>query len=146
MKKSLLVVGLFLSAVCLGGCLVIVSEERKGPERPPVCLPADETIAEIDAVGKLSFDQNRQEGYKRIAEREGLSEGAQVYLVEAILDKLSFDNAKEDLLLTLINNPSFSSAGKQAILEGLDKLAFENTKQKILKAISERETLGRTQG
>lgn len=139
MKKSLLAVGLFVSAVCLAGCLVIFSEETRGPDEPPVCAPIDETIAEIDAVSKLSFDSDRQQGYKRIAERTELSPDAQIYLVEAVFEKLSFDNAKEEVLLTLIENPSFCRAAEQAILEGLDRLAFENSKKKILKAIGERK-------
>lgn len=139
MKKSLLVVGLFVSAVCLAGCLVIVSEETRGQDGQPVCAPADETIAEIDAVSKLSFDSDRKQGYKRIAERAELSADAQVYLVEAVFEKLSFDNAKEEVILTLIENPSFCSAAERAILERLDRLAFEDNKKKILKAISERK-------
>ena len=139
MKKGLLAVGLFVSAACLTGCLVIVSEETRGRDGPPVCAPADETIAEIDAVSKLSFDSDRKQGYKRIAERTELRADAQVYLVEAVFEKLSFDNAKEEVLLTLIGNPSFCRAAEQAILEGLDRLAFENSKKRILKAISERK-------
>ena len=139
MNKSLLVVGLFVSAIYLGGCIVIVDEETRDPSRPGAYSPDDETIAEIDAVGKLSFDSDRKQGYKRIAAREGLSAEAQVHLVEAALGRLSFDNAKESVLLTLIANPDFSSAAERTILDKLDKLAFASSKKRILKAISDRK-------
>ena len=142
MNRSLLVVGLLVSAICLGGCIFIVDEETRGPNRPRTYSPDDETIAEIDAVGKLSFDSDREQGYKRIAARQGLSAEAQVHLVEAALGRLSFDNAKEDVLLTLIENPNFSRAAERAILQMLDKLAFANSKKKILKAISDRKNQG----
>jgi hypothetical protein len=141
MKKSFLAVTLIASAVCLAGCLVIVDEETRGPKDrhsgPPE--PTERTIAEIDAVSKLAFDSDKREGYKRIAGRAGISPDAQVYLVEATFAKLVFDNAKEDVLLTLIGNPSFSDAAEQVILENLDRLPFDNTKQKILRAISARK-------
>ena len=141
MKKSLLAVTLMVLAACLAGCLVIVDEETRGPkDRPPgPPEPTERTIAEIDAVGKLAFDNDKREGYKRIAARAGISPDAQVYLVEAVFTRLVFDNAKEDVLLTLIGNPSFSEAAEQAILENLDRLPFDNTKQKILRAISARK-------
>ena len=139
MNRSLLVFGLFVSAICIGGCVVIVDDETRGPSGRGVYSPDDGTIAEIDAVGKLPFDSDREQGYKRIAERQGLSPEAQVHLVEAALGRLSFDNAKEGVLLTLIENPDFSSAAERTILEKLDKLAFANSKKKILKAISDRK-------
>ena len=141
MKKNLLAVTLMVLAACLAGCLVIVDEETRGPkDRPPGPLePTERTIAEIDAVSKLAFDNDKGEGYKRIAARVGISPDAQVYLVEATFAKLVFENAKEDVLLTLIGNPSFSEAAEQAILENLDRLPFDNTKQKILRAISARK-------
>ena len=136
MRKSLIVVGLAVSVLCLGGCLFVVSDETHDHGGGP----AGATIAEIDAVGKLSFDSERKAGYERIARREGLCPRAQVYLVEVALGKLSFDNAKEELLLTLIANPDFSSAAEREILESIDRLAFESSKKKLLKAISDRKT------
>ena len=141
MNRSLLVFGLFVSAICIGGCVFIVDEETRGPSGPVVYSP-DDTIVEIDAVGKLSFDSDREQGYKRIAERQGLSPEAQVHLVEAALGRLSFDNAREDVLLTLIGNPDFSGDAERTILEKLDKLAFSSSKKRILKAISDRKNQG----
>ena len=136
-----MVVGLIVLVICLGSCVVIVDEETRGPGGPVVYSP-DDTIAEIDAVGKLPFDSDREQGYKRIAARQGLSPGAQVHLVEAALGRLSFDNAKEDVLLTLIENPDFCRAAERTILEKLDKLAFASNKKRILKAISDRKNQG----
>ncbi len=131
MKISLIIFALFVSASWLGGCAVLVDKRAEGS--------ADATVAEIDAVGKLSFDSERKKGYERIAERDGLSPESQIYLVEAVLKKLSFDNAKEEVLLTLIANPGFSNAAEREILERIDRLAFESSKKKILKAISDRK-------
>ncbi len=130
MKNSLIVVGLVISVLCLGGCAVFVGEQTGSS--------ADATIVEIDAVGKLSFDSERKKGYERIAERQGLSPEAQVHLVDAVLGKLSFDNAKEQVLLTLIDNPGFCSAAEREILERIDRLAFESSKKSVLKAIARR--------
>ena len=140
-NKNFLIVGYFVLVMFLNGCFVIVDEETRGPGGPVTHFP-DDTIAEIDAVGKLSFDSDREDGYKRIAARQGLSPDAQVHLVEAALGRLSFDNAKEDVLLTLIENPNFSSAAERAILKKLDKLAFPSNKKRILKAISDRKNQG----
>lgn len=128
-------------AACLSGCLVIVDDETRSPKERPggPPEPTERTIAEIDAVGKLAFDSDKRQGYKRIAGRVGISPDAQVYLVTAVFARLVFENAKEDVLLTLISNPSFSDAAEQVILEKLDRLPFENSKQKILKAISARK-------
>ncbi|TKJ39556.1 MAG: hypothetical protein CEE38_02205 [Planctomycetes bacterium B3_Pla] len=134
-KKSLLVAWLFASVMCLAGCVVVVKEETW----KPVGLPTDDAVAEIDAVEELSFESDRKQAYERIAAREGLSDESQVHLVEAALDRLTFDNAKEKVLLALIANPSFCGAAEQAILESLDKLAFESSRKKVLKAISDRK-------
>ena len=135
MKNSLIVVGFAVSVLWLGGCVFVVKEETHEHKR----VPAGATVAEIDAVGKLSFDSERKRAYERIAERQGLSPDVQVYLVGAVLGKLSFDNAKEEVLLTLIENPGFSSSAELEILERIEALAFENSKKKILKAISDRK-------
>jgi len=134
MKNSLIVVELVASMLCVGGCTIFAGEETR---RTRGC--SDATIAEIDAIGKLSFNSERKKGYARVAAREGLGAAAQVHLVEAVLDKLSFDSAKEEVLLTLIDNQGFCSAAEREILERIDRLAFESSKKKILKAISDRK-------
>ncbi len=135
MKRSLLAVGLFALAMCLAGCVAVVKEKTW----KLVGSPTDEAIWEMNAVSELSFESDRKQGYERIAGRKGLSAEAQIHLVESVLDKLSFDSAKEEVLLTLIANPSFCSEAEQAILDRLDRLAFEISRKKILEAISERK-------
>ena len=104
-----------------------------------VVEPDDATIREIDAVGRLAFDHDRKSGYERIARRQGLGGEAQVYLVKAVFRHLSFENAKVDVLLTLVRNPSFTSAAETELLDRLDRLAFESDKRRILDAVSARK-------
>lgn len=138
MTRNLLVASLVVVAAGMSGCLVIHTEDE--PCRPVVVVePDDATIREIDAVGRLTFDHDRKSGYDRIARRQGLGDGAQVYLIEAVFKHLSFENAKVDVLLTLVRNPSFNSAAEAALLDRLDRLAFENDKRKILDAVSARK-------
>ncbi len=141
MNKNLLIVVFFVPVMFLNSCVVVVDEETRDPGGP-VIHSSENAIAEIDAVGKLPFDNDKEQAYKRIAARQGLSAEAQVHLVEAALSKLSFENAKESVLLTLIANPDFSRAAERTILEKLDKLAFPNSRSRILKAISDRKEQG----
>ena len=132
MKSSLIDFTLFVSALLLGGCAFLVDKGTEGS--------ADATIAEIDTVSKLSFASERKEGYRRIAVREGLTAQAQVRLIEAILDSLAHDSAKQEVLLTLIANQSFSDAAERKIRGQIEKLAFESSRKKILQAINDRKT------
>lgn len=138
MKRNLLVLGLAAAVIGMSGCIVIHTEEE-GPCKPVVVQPEDAALREIDATGKLAFDHDRKEGYERIAGREGLGDGAQVYLVEAVFKRLTFEQMKVDVLLTLVKNPSFSAAAEAALLDRVDRLDFEHNKRKILDAISERK-------
>ena len=66
---------------------------QKYPPPPDVvCVPTDAAVEEIDAVGKLSFESDKLEGYRRIAARHNLDDTVQAYLVEAIFDNLSFES------------------------------------------------------
>jgi len=141
MNKKVFILGFFVLAMFLNGCIVVVEEEKRESGGPATHFP-DNEIAEIDAVGKLPFDNDKEQAYKRIAARPGLSAEAQVHLVEAALSRLAFDNARESVLLTLIGNPDFSSAAERRILEKLDKFAFPSSRKRILKAISDRKNRG----
>ena len=139
MKRVLLNPVMILAALWLTGCTVVVHEHKRHPHEPHVSrVPADGTIEEINAVGKLSFEPHRRDAYKRIAKRPGLSDAAQEHLVSAVFDNLSFEPFQRDVLMALISNPCFSPAGRQAILSQLDRLSFEPTKTEILEAISRR--------
>ncbi len=139
MRTLLLATMLISTLLWFTGCMVVVKEEKRYPTAPDVvCVPSDAAVEEIDAVGKLSFESGRLEGYQRIAARRRLDDTVQAYLVEAIFDKLSFESSKEAALMTLIKNPCFSLAGRQAILNHLERLSFESTKTRILRAIDKR--------
>jgi len=139
MRKVMLTCGLVLAAIWMQGCIVVHTEEERVPSSPRAAEPGDVTIREIDAVAKLSFDNNRQTVYNEIAQRDGLSDRAQVHLVDAVFKHLSFENMKVDVLLTLIKNPCFSPAAKAAILDRLDRLSFENHRTTILQAMNRRQ-------
>ena len=139
MRTLLLAAMLITTLLWSTGCVVVVKEEKKYPPPPDVvCVPTDAAVEEIDAVGKLSFESDKLEGYRRIAARHNLDDTVQAYLVEAIFDKLSFESSKEAALMTLIKNPCFSLAGRQAILNHLERLSFDSTKSRILRAIDKR--------
>jgi hypothetical protein len=129
MRKSLFIFILFVLPICQCGCNVMGSGSAS----------RDKTVAKIDAVDKLKFERDKRKRYKKIASRAGISPDAQVYLIKTVFKKLTFENAKEEVLLALIKNPSFSSSAEKAIMDNLDKLVFESSKQKILKALSERK-------
>ncbi len=98
------------------------------------------TIAEIDAVGRLKSDSAKLEGFKAIAGREELMKEAQAYMVRPVAKKVFSSSAKEEILITLINNPNFCLEAKKEILFNLNKLAEEN-KINVLRAINNRGTL-----
>jgi len=137
MRRILLNSITVLAAFWLTGCTVIVHEEERHPRRPDVVrVPADVTIEEIDAAGKLSFEPHKRDAYLRIAKRPGLHDEAQEHLVSAVFDNLSFEPWKRDVLMALISNPDFGPAGRRAILSQLDRLSFEPYKRDILEALS----------
>jgi hypothetical protein len=138
MKKWLLVAGSVLMTTWLSGCIVIDTEKVDTSWRSEVVEPEDVTVREIDAVGKLSLDDSRREAYKRIARRHGLSAGAQVHLVEAVFENLSLDDAKMDVLVTLVRNRCFRSEAKGAVLDRLDRLALEDHRREILDAMGKK--------
>ncbi|MBM4029044.1 MAG: hypothetical protein FJ280_27150 [Planctomycetes bacterium] len=135
MKDKWLSAALVLMTLGVGGCVVI---DAKTEEPCPLSEPDEVTIREIEAVGKLTFDNDRCRGYKNIAERPGLGDRAQVHLVEAAFKRLTFENAKVDVLLTLVHNPCFSPAAKAALLDRLDRLTFESNKRTILEALNKK--------
>lgn len=138
MRQVTLFCAVVLAAITMQGCIAIHTEEERMPPRPSRREADDVTVREIDAVSKLSFDNNRRDGYRNIAARDELSDRAQVRLVDAIFKHLSFENMKVDVLLTLIENPCFSPAAKGAILDRLDRLEFENHRTQILQTLNRR--------
>jgi hypothetical protein len=111
--------------------------DETSSERPRE-WPDTATLAEIDAAAKLEFDNNRMQALSAIAARPNLSAAAQGQLVQTALTRLDFENAKVTVLQSLIKNPAFGEAGRQAIMENLDKFTFENSKQTIMNSVNKR--------
>ncbi len=134
------------------GCVVSVGSDsgsshgRPRPEvsKPPPVLPppvAPEdagVISEIDAATKLSFEGPRLEVLMKVATRPNLSPGCQVHLVNTGLRSLDYDASRTTLLNAVIKSPTFSPAGKDAILRQLEYLQFDASRQQIIGAIQER--------
>lgn len=143
--RSILVL---LAAVFLTGCVGISIGNRSSKPPPPpepVVVVATEpedkaTLAEIDAAGRLSFDQNRKETLKAIAQRPGLTPAAQVHLANTTFRRMDFDNQKVEVLLALVRNPGFCAPAKQTIMTQLNQLSFDNDRQTILREVNERES------
>lgn len=98
------------------------------------------TIAEINAVSNLRSDSAKLEGFKAIAGRKDLQKEAQAYMVHPVTKKVFSSLAKEEILITLINNPNFAIEAKKEILFNLNKLEEVN-KINVLRAINKREAL-----
>lgn len=134
------------------GCVVSIGGHESTPPRrtevpkpsPVVVVPGNledsATLAEIDAVAKLNFENARLDGFRAVAHRAGISPGVQVHLVNTALRALDFDTGKVEILQALIRNPSFGTPAKEAIFRQLDCLSFDNSKTTVLHAIQERPT------
>jgi hypothetical protein len=138
MRTSILTIGLILASLCLPGCIAINAEKRTCATPSGTIEPEAMAIKEIDAAGKLSNQNARQEFYTNYAGRTDLGPQAQVHLVEAVFKRLSSENAKMAVLEALIANPSFSTAAKSAILDRLGRLSIDSHRTKILERLSRR--------
>ena len=130
-----------LVIILLGGCISIhrtTYEPEDDYDEIPTQLSA--TYSEIDAIGRLFSESDKHQRYRALAARPGLPAEAQIYLVKSSLKHLFSESAKENVFLTLIQNPDFTYAAKQAILVRLNHLFSENSKNRVLTAIQERES------
>jgi hypothetical protein len=59
-------------------------------------------------------------------------------LLGLLIERLSFESSKVEVLQTLIANPAFSPAAKEAILMQVGKLSFDSNKTALLVAIQKR--------
>jgi hypothetical protein len=139
------VLGLIAVTFAAAGCLEGIEEWSQdffGTEKlqEELNFELETTIAEIDAVGSLKSDSAKLEGFKAIAGRERLLREAQAYMVRPVAKKVFSSSAKEEILITLINNPNFCLEAKKEILFNLNKLAEEN-KINVLRAINNRGAL-----
>ena len=139
MKTGLFIGFLTFSIVAGIGCSSTSSESIVAKDTQNQAWSVERTIWEINAVSRMSFDEDRQRALREIARRAPLDERVQTHLIKAVFDHLAFEAAKEDVLLTLIRNPGFNGAGREAILGRIHLMAFENDKQEILEALYQRK-------
>ena len=133
-----------LFALLFPGC-IIVDAHKETPHSTTdtasaaVCAPQDLASKEIDAASRLSNQAARAEALKRIAQRQGLRPDSQARLVWAAYLHLSWDDAKVDVIRTLIDNPEFSPQAKEAVLDGLNRhVAFDPNRSVLLEAVSKK--------
>ena len=140
------VLGLIVVTAAAAGCLEGLDEWSGDLFTPhsqlqqEINFELETTMAEIDAVGNLKSDSAKLEGFKAIAARQELLKEAQAYMVHPVAKKVFSSLAKEEILITLINNPNFAIEAKKEILFNLNKLDEEN-KINVLRAINKREAL-----
>ena len=124
----------------LTGCIV-VSE----PEEPPMVIQPGSaeaaTLAEIQAAGKLTFDDSRTTAFKSIASRTNLSERAQLHLIDTVFRRLTFENSRITVLQALIENEASTYAAKQRLLGNISKFAFDSNRSAILRMLDKRGEL-----
>lgn len=89
------------------------------------------------AAGNLSFDAGKTAALRNVASRGSLTPAGQVHLVNTALTRLSFDAGKVDVLTTLIRNPAFPPAAKEAVFRQIERLQFDASRVRVMSAIQE---------
>lgn len=127
---------------CLAGCSLTVHHKGGGGGQDWQASDTDEAVvmSEIDAAAGMAFDDGRKRAMMKIAAYPRLSSQAQVYLVKKAVETLTFDDSKREVFSILIQNPYFTQAGKDSILEHLDTFEFESSKSAIRDALDSRGT------
>jgi hypothetical protein len=137
----LTLLGILTLSLLVGGCegsdIIVIGHPPHDPGHgEEIVLVDDEaTIAEIDAACALSFSSDRAEHLSRIARRGDLGPAAQVCLVDAAYDVLSFEDQKVNVLTSLIKNRTFCAEAKSQVLARLEELKFNSNKKSILSAL-----------
>jgi hypothetical protein len=139
MWRQVFVATLGVAVVSLGGCVIAIGNGGDEHAQRRQIANDDAVRAEIDAAGKLFSDSDKTGVYKDIAERDGLCGQVQAYLVKESSRHIFSDGGKEEVMLTLINNPCFDATGKQAVIANLNQMFSDSRKRRILKALDERE-------
>ena len=129
----------------------IAAARRTGPHTlilPTALVPPDQRVAEavaptrrrslipeIDGATHLASAWQRRQVYRQLATERGMDDASQRHLVNATLDHLASETAKEEILLVLITNPDFSPAAEELILQRLVNFAAPSRRQRILAAM-----------
>lgn len=133
MMQKNVIWGLFSALILIGAGCAVEHEQASGRSQFEKTA-----MAEIDAAAGLMMESNRLDTLKMIAARPGLTADTQVYLVQVAVQKLLLESSRKTVFLALINNPTFFSEGKIAVLQHLDDLALESSRQEVLKQLDRR--------
>ncbi|MBN1125173.1 MAG: hypothetical protein JXA82_09200 [Sedimentisphaerales bacterium] len=117
----------------------ILPDEESIPIQEPIepIETSEQAVhAEIETAGKLESMWSRRQVYLQLASRRGLSDPCQQHLVNALLDNLLSESAKEEVLLQLIRNPDFSKGTRKLILQRLNNFNTASRKQRIASALA----------
>jgi hypothetical protein len=96
---------------------------------------SESIVQAIATISRLDSNSTKRRYYLAIAKRSDLDEKGQVCLVNAVFDNLFSDSAMEEVLITLIQNPQFSDAGRNAITSHSDGFFSDSSKKRILAAL-----------
>ena len=111
-------------------------ESVNGDEGTSNVSTSESIVQTIAMVGKMDSNSMKRQLYLAIAKRDDLDEKGQVCLVNAVFDNLFSDSAMEDVLITLIQNPQLTGAGREAISSRAGDFFSDSSKKRILAALS----------
>lgn len=95
----------------------------------------NDVISVIQSITKMDSNSTKRRLYVAIAKRDDLNDQAQTALVNAAFDTLFSETAMEDVIITMIQNPNFSAAGKEAVLKRVEEFFSDSSKKRILSAL-----------
>lgn len=105
------------------------------PEKPQNQTSDNDVVSVIEAISKIESNSTKRRLYIAIAKRDDLNDQGQIALVNSAFDTLFSETAVEDVIITMIQNPNFSDAGKEAIIKRVDDFFSDSSKKRILGAL-----------
>jgi len=112
----------------------LVPPDQRAEHTRPI-PPRQSALRRIEAANRLGSAWDRRRVYRQLAAERGLDDESQRALVNATLDHLTSETAKEEVLLVLITNLDFSPAAEELILQRLTNFASVARRQRILAAM-----------
>lgn len=123
------------------GMAVGCSSPGPPPDRPPLLRPHAQIVQdEIDRAANLDSESERRAALTALAANPRLSASAQIAVTDAAFAALRFDASREDVLLTLADNPALTHAAAAYLLQSLDRLKLSSTRETVLTALHRRTT------
>ena len=126
-----------LAFALAGGCAAGAYYED---DAPCPLHPGERSVVtdEIDAAGRLTFDDAKVQALSSVARRPGLAPAEQEHLVCVTIGSVVFDDSRLRVLRTLIDNPDFGPRAKSAILHNLGAFPFDDSRTTLLRAMEGR--------